>query len=262
MHNLIFTEFMKLKRTKILLLIPVGIVVPVTLGIINWIRVRNSYGNVIDMNYLLPFVELEMSNGILMMSIIFIAIWIFVTEYKNSEIVNQFMYPYARPMFMISKHVVILIITSIMVLAVFFLTILFGILVIGGKMNWQLIYYHFKVCLAVILLFFSVVPICVMVCIVSRTYVLPVALAVLIYIMNPQLTGADYLRILPWNVPYYIIQSMQLDLDPRFVLFRIRNYVPYILSSLLTFIVPAIFNAVYYSKVNSLRSGSQEEEVN
>lgn len=250
MNNLILAEFIKLKRLKLLFLIPVGIAFPTVLGIIQWIRIRSSYGKVIGLNYGLPLVEWEMSSWIIMMTIAFLTIWIFVSEYRNSLMDNMFSYPYARAKIMLAKLIVIFIITAFMVLAVYFFAISYGVAVMGEKADWGLLYFHFKVCLAIIALIYSVVPLCAMVCIISKNYALPVVLTFVIYILNPRFTGIAFFRILPWNVPFFIVQSVQKNLDPRFELFQIKNYVPYILSSILTFAGPMIFNLRYYRELN------------
>lgn len=251
MYNLIITELIKLKRLKLLFIIPAGIIIPTVMGIMKWNNVRKSYGSFIGMNYEFRFVEQEMTNGILMIIIILIAINFFVNEYKNKEIENLFSYPYNRTRFMLAKLIAILIITSFIVLAIFLLSVIYGIFVVREMPELTILFYYFKLCLVIILLFFSVVPICAMACITSRSYVLPVVLAVLIYLLNPQLIEIAYLRVLPWNVPYYMIlsMSMQLTLDPTSELFKIQNYLPYILSSILTFVVPTVFNLIYYSKM-------------
>jgi hypothetical protein len=249
LYNLLMSEFNKLKRMKLLLLISAGIMIPAITGIVKWNNIRKSYGSVIDMNYEFPLVEQEISNGILMIVIVFIAVIIFMNEYRNKEMENLFSYPYNRVQFVIAKLIAIFIITSFMILVIYLLSVIYGLLVMRGISEWMLLYYHLKVCLVIILLLFSVVPICLTVCIISRSYILPVAVSVVIYLLNPQLIEIPFLRILPWNVPYYMIQSMQLTLDPRYELFKIQNYFPYVLSSILAFIFPTIFILRYYSRM-------------
>jgi bacitracin transport system permease protein len=248
LYHLVMNEFVKLKRLKLLLLIPAGILIPAAAGIVRWNSVRGSYSTAIDFKYGFPLVEQGMSNGILMIAVVFLAIGIFVNEYRNNEMENLFSYPYSRVRLMFAKLIAIFIITAFMVLVIFLLTILYGFLVLRITIELWLLCYHFTVCLIIILLFFSVVPAFVTVCIISRNYVLPVSVAVLIYLLNPQLFGIAWLRVLPWNVPYYMIQTMQLVLSPNYWLIHVGNYMPYLLSSILTFAVPFVFNLIYYSK--------------
>ncbi len=250
MFKLIHAELVKLKRQKILFLIPAGIVFPTLLGIKNWIGVRSTYGANINMKYLLPLVEMDMANGILMMAIIFITVWIFVNEYRNNSIDYMFMYPYARGMFMLAKLALVFFITVFMVLAIFLLTVFYGTAVMKMGIYPDLLYYHLRVCLVIVLLFYSLVPACVTVCIISKSYVVPAAVTLVIYLLVPLLNLFDFHRILPWNVPTYIIQSVQMYLNPRFDLYRISNYTPYILSSVITFTGPLIFNLKYYTGQN------------
>lgn len=247
MYDLIIAECIKLKRQKILFLIPAGIVFPTLLGIKNWIGVRNEYGVVIGMKYMLPLVEMQMANGILMMAIIFITVWMFVNEYRNNGIDYMFLYPYARGKCMLAKLILIFLITVFMVLAIFLLTIFYGTVVMKMVMHSHLLYFHLRVCLIIALLFYSLVPACVMVCIVSKSYVVPVALTLVIYLLVPLLNTFEFHRILPWNVPTYIIQSVQVYLSPKFDLYRISDYTPYILSPVITFTGPMIFNLTYYA---------------
>lgn len=260
MFSILYTEILKLKRQKILILAPICALITAVFGYIGWFKARPAYGYGVDWYYLFPMTEQVATSGLLMVFIVIFSAFIFLNEYQNSCCDMIFSYPYRCYRFIIAKLFISFVVSTITVYITYGFTFIMGIASLHETPNYFLFTYHIKMFFIIAILCFALAPLFILMALLSRGYILPLAAVILIIIWNFSLSAIikdglnNEMGFLPWNIPNNIIQSLQPYLSPVYKLARINDYTPYLSSISVTFIIPLMFLFIYFVKTEHAKN--------
>lgn len=236
MVKILKTEVMKLKRTKILWLIPLAALLPIL--VLLDLPDPVVWGDVFNTN--LAFINLLIAPPLFGL----LAGYLFTREYRNSTINTLFSYPYSRIRFLLVKmFLMIPLIAATLFLN--FLLLLIAQLIVEYQVDWSFFTTIAGMYLRLVPLLFAVVPIAISFGIVSKNSIAPMALGLGAGVCNIVIVNSKYSVLFPWSSPFMIIAdnlNLTEGMDLNFVLGKI--------ILLLVFIVPSIFNIFYYKNSN------------
>ncbi|MCG8502244.1 MAG: ABC transporter permease [Firmicutes bacterium] len=250
MTDILLIELIKLKELKYLWLLPVCILAPVMIGYIKWYEVHQQYGYVIGWNYVFPIVEIEATNGLLMIVVALFSSLLFINEYSTGCIYNMFIYPHSRVKFFLGKMIVSFLICFVSAFLLFVFTVAVGVILLRTLPFPWLIWHHIKIHLYITILLFLLIPLTAMISIIGKSFIVTLLFTLSIYVLNLIFGSVISLQLLPWNVLTNVVQSLQIGMAPQFGLNKIDNFTPYVLSCIFTFFLPLIGSIVYYIKAD------------
>jgi len=246
MRDILAMELLKLKGQRILWLSPVCALITVMIGYVEWHGARNTYGEGVNWDYLFPMVEQVSTYGLVTVFISFFSVFIFLNEQNNFCTSEMFMYPHRRFSYLCAKLCVVFLMCGCTYLIIFLMTFVSGSFILGGPPYLWLLRHHVKIFVIAMLLIFSFSPLAILLGNISRSSILPLVTIVIILLWNSNLSrivlqNVDVnVNLLPWNATNRIIESLQNGLNPAYTLAKIYDYTPYVISLLITSILPLL----------------------
>jgi hypothetical protein len=243
MFNLVIAELKKLKSSKILLLIPMGSILPVFLMFFD--RLKKSQ----DFKYVYWRILLSESQHAMNICafsfVILIAGYIITREYQDNTIDQLFAYPIERYKILLCKILVMLpVIFSIFVLSLAS-TVIFGAALKVDLPSSMELAKQLKILLISVLLQFALVPAVVAVSALTKNMIGVAAMGVCCVLLTITFLNTDYNTFMPWCVPILIAS----DLGSYTHFWRV-NYQQAITTILITFSAASIFSFLYYCRTD------------
>lgn len=198
MKNVVNTEFLKLRKSKILWCIPISILIPAIITISKYVLNGkciddwNDYflNNIIFLNMLVIIGFLGILAG-----------FIYSREYIEHTISNMFTYPISRVQFFIGKLIVMLIFIAITLISEFILLVGIGLILKHAPLSMSVLIYHARVYMLMILMHFSLVTIVAFLSIYKKSMVPVVAFLVIVLFTNILIFNSELSMFFPWSIP-------------------------------------------------------------
>ncbi|MBU3201230.1 ABC transporter permease [Clostridium estertheticum] len=180
MFNLIYCEFLKLKKSYLFLTIAIIILLPPILLYIKW---HAEYNLIIWDMYL--FQEETSSTALINLPMyVFISSYIYTREFSYNTAQTLFSYSITRTKIFISKFLTIItMISCIMILQLLF-TVLAGLLLPHEALTKSIIIDHLKMNLYILFAQYAILPIAIFIAQVSRNIILPMVYGGIITVFN------------------------------------------------------------------------------
>lgn len=229
---IISTEFIKLKKCKILWCIPLCAILPDAL-IFSMYAFNKKYP-IVDWN---EYVSNAATFFNLLMAVGFFALiagFIFSREYGENTVNVMFTYPISRVQFFIGKLIVMLILISITTITSFVLLMTSGIIIKHEPLTANILLAYGKAYVLMIIMHFALVPIMAFLSIYNKSMIPSLILGVASICVNLLILNTPFNTLFPWTVP--TILSPHLDG---------RTYTNYLLGEIvliITFILGIILS--------------------
>jgi len=248
MFNVIITEFLKLKHSKILWLIPIGAIVPVLMALLSLSQMYNSNDPSAHYWGMLLKTVLVFSNYFSSAILALITGFIFTREYQEITINVLFTYPISRLKFYISKLIVSLFLTTVLFTLSIIFTLISGIVFKYEMFISEFLVIFIKYSLFSILLNFLLVPIAAFVGIKSKTVLSTSALGI-VYVMSMLfLNKPEYSVYIPCCIPS-LIASLKGYVMGGFLSFTGDLNKAYI-TLMISFTASVLIGLVYYKNTD------------
>lgn len=228
----ISTEFIKLKKCKILWCIPLCAILPDAL--IFCIYAFNDKYSIVKWN---DYVAIAATVFNVFMAVGFftlIAGFIFSREYQENTINTMFTYPISRVQFFVGKLIVMLILISITTMTSFILLMTSGIIIKHEPLTANILLAYGKSYVLMIIMHFALVPIMAFLSIYNKNMIPSLILGISAACVNIIILNTPFNTLFPWTVP--AILSPHLDG---------RTYTNYLLGEIvliITFILGIILS--------------------
>ncbi|PEB54359.1 hypothetical protein CON65_03515 [Bacillus pseudomycoides] len=219
MLNIIQTEFSKLKRSWITLLVVIGSIANALFSISN----KGSTSTWSDV-----FVNSATFMNLLIGAPLFalFAGFIIAQEYQQNTINQLFTYPRTRQQILLGKLTVIFILVLSTVFLSFLFTILFGLFKIEQALSFSIIVKYAFVNLMIVFLQFCLIPIIVTISILFKSYLLAIAVGVIAAFSCGLLATTPFGSFYPWSIPLLVTYDVLgvMNVNPLPVFFTLSFY--------------------------------------
>lgn len=242
MLNILYSEIIKLKNTRILWLIPVGAFIPVLLLFINALNDKDYQAQ--GWPYFLGHVLLSMSELAPPVFILFTG-YIFAREYQDNTISCVFTYPIMRTGVLISKTVLLIPIIVAITFLAFISALCLGVFLVQGSLSWDVFVMYVRTFILMVIVHFALIPAAVTISIVSKNIVASTVAAIASFLLFVALSGTKYNVFYPWCIPALFATKWG-----QYEKFWEMNTIYACITLSIIFIIPLIFNIFYYNKLN------------
>ena len=241
MYNLLYTEALKLRSSKILWLIPAGGIIPVVLNFIN--KIDNPILlNSTTWQEFIGGCQLMISE--LIPSLIFLlAGFVFTREYHDNTIYTLFTYPITRLKIMVSKTLILLPLLFSLNLLACISSVTLGLVFIHGQITWALLCVQLRVYLIMFIVQFALVPAAITLGIISRSIIASATGGICCILALVSFLNSKFNVYFPWCVPALITNKIAI-----YTQFWDIDLTTAWRTLIIAFLIPLIFNMVYYSK--------------
>lgn len=252
MHNVLYTELLKLKRTNIVWLTIIGAVLPALLAV---------FGQLEKMDWSKLFINnlLFLNMMIVPLLISLLAGFVVVREYKENTINQLFVFPHRRVTILIGKTIVLLILLAIMVALNFLLVWLSGSIMSNVPIPTEDFWKFTRAFVWMFALWALLIPVMMSAGIVGKSFIPPVVLGVIAILINMMgLQGVEdhidgrvtLVSFLPFgSMIIHLLDIMKSNVDSA--IYRVHVLYP----QGAVFVLFFLFNALYFSK-SEVHSGS------
>ncbi|MCZ8521073.1 MULTISPECIES: ABC transporter permease [Paenibacillus] len=197
--NITVTEWLKLKKAKILWILPTSVLIP-NLLTFSMYAFNPKYPNVLwDDYFVLTEMMINMMVAIGLYNIL--TGYIFSREYQEGTVQYLFIYPYSRELFLIGKLLLLFCMILATIAASFLLTIITGLLLKHELLTWAIITKYLVVSLLMVILHFALVPIAASISIFRKHLVSTVIFSVSVMLLNLILVNTPLGIFFPWSIP-------------------------------------------------------------
>ncbi|MBU3215215.1 ABC transporter permease [Clostridium estertheticum] len=252
MFNLVYCEFLKLKKSHLFLALAIIILIP---PILLYIKYHAEYNLIIWDTYLLQE-EIISASLINLPMYIFISSYIYTREFSYSTAQTLFSYSTSRTKIFISKFLTIVIMTSCIMILQLLFAVLAGALLPHEVLTNGIILDHLKMNLYILVAQYAILPSAIFIAQVSRNIILPMVYGGIITTFNmcvPQLK-VGIIEYLPFTYPIQIMNNSFKTNIYRQDIMIINNSIPLssvsIVLAISTFIIGITMCITYYLKTD------------
>lgn len=240
MFDTIYLELLKLKGSKILLLLPTGIMFAIIFHAAALLSKNISPQDA----WINTFEDFGMNDyEIPVMISVFIS-YIFAREYQQNTANSIFACPFSRITILLGKIAVVFLFIITIMSTIFISILCIGMLIIHKPPESYLLFEQFRIFIWMLLLYFSLSMVYALTSIMSKNYIAPVVLAAILIIGSNWVSRLLMNDCRPWKVLYPCT-------GPGFASFvEYCQTLPYAIFLTLIFVIPFIFSIIYYSKSN------------
>ncbi|NNU75229.1 ABC transporter permease [Clostridium estertheticum] len=252
MFNLIYCEFLKLKKSYLFLTIAIIILLP---PILLYIKYHAEYNLIIWDMYL--FQEETSSTALINLPMyVFISSYIYTREFSYNTAQTLFSYSISRTKIFISKFLTIITMTSCIMILQLLFAVLAGLLLPHEALAKRIIIDHLKMNLYILFAQYAILPIAIFIAQASRNIILPMVYGGIITVFNmcvPQIKS-EIIEYLAITYPIQIMNNSFKTNIYRQDIMIINNSIPLpsvsIMLAISTFIIGIIMCITYYLKTD------------
>ena len=206
MLNLVYTELMKMKRSKMFLISLLGAAVAPVMMFFMMITYRDQSPGV-EVTFERYFNQTHLFVSLLIGTLLFglIATYIINREYQEDTLKNLFTIPVSRTGFLMSKLTVLFGWIQILMLAAFLLCLLLGLIGRFTEFSTPILVSYITQYLKTGVLLFCLTPPVLLITMLFKNYVPSIAFSIIVtvtavIVMNSE----DYIGIYPWTIPFVL----------------------------------------------------------
>ncbi|MCK9151871.1 ABC transporter permease [Methanobacterium alcaliphilum] len=243
MHNLVYGEFLKLKRSKMFLLVLLGSLTAPTLTFISFLKnhIENP-ANIFAFKDLFDQGNLFIALLFGMVVYVVLAAYLFSREYSEHTLKTIISVPVSRTKFIISKYITFFIMVMILTTIAWLGTLILGILGGASGLTFNILTISFiQFYSTAILLYLTLSPF-VFITLLMKNLVLPIVAAAAITLGNLIIFGDKWAALYPWSSVYLLATNTVATTGYGL-------YVP-LLVVLATFLTGFIASYAYFKKAD------------
>ncbi|MDR0267022.1 ABC transporter permease [Paenibacillus sp.] len=249
MVNILHAEIMKLKRSSLLWLIPLSAVLTALMEYAALIyQQKSTPGAMFNWDWLV-FTNFRYAS--LLISPILFSLFIgylIALEFREGTINTLFTYSHRRINFLFAKYLLLIPIVFIILLLELLLTLGAGFAVSHPPLSMDSFWRYIQAFLWLTLMTYAFVPVYATVSILGRSYLPNIVFGLVALICGVILVNSpEYGIMFPWSVPILMLNHFVDSTNGSMIDI---SYVKGIFSLVIVFVVPFIFNIVYYSRMD------------
>lgn len=197
--TVINTEFIKLKKCKVLWCIPLCSLCPDILIFLMY-AVNKKYPMVIWKDY---FTLIEMMINLLIGIGLFsiLAGFIFSREYQENTVNSMFTYPISRMQFFVGKLIVMFILIFITLISSFIVSVFLGLIIKHEPLTLSILLYYAKTYIFMAIMHFALIPILAFLSIYNKSIIPPIIVGVSAIALNLIVINTKFNTLFPWSIP-------------------------------------------------------------
>ncbi|MCM3767265.1 ABC transporter permease [Neobacillus niacini] len=250
MYNVMYCEFLKLKKSYFYLLLLIGICFFPALMCLGWLG-QGAY--VYWNRYIFQVEQMTyLFSGTILY--VLIAAYIYSREFSCGAANTLFSYPVSRAKIFMAKFIIIVLFIFGAIILQLLLTILGGLLLPHEPLTMAIMEEHLKINLLVLLLQCSLLPVAILITLLSRNIIMPIIYGAFVTIVNVCIMGLNLDSVAKYIPTLYpittLFHSFTTDSQGKmeFVHFTLSNYS--ISIAAITFIVSMALCIIYYLKTD------------
>ncbi len=240
MFRILYTEFLKIKKSKILLLIPLSSLIPLLLILL--IYLSDTEQRMVGWEHYLGHVLLIMSNLTPPVFTLFTG-YIFSREYSDNTIDAMITYPISRVGILVSKMLVMVPVVLLIMSLSFVFGIVIGKFLLYDSLSFEVIVEYAKIYLLVSILHLTLVPVAATVSIISKNIIASATTALATFLFVIVFLNTEYNVFIPWCVPTLFSSKWSNYLNQWD--FNVSNA---LMTLAITFVVALVINVIYFKK--------------
>lgn len=242
MVDLLITEILKMKRSKMLRVSLAGAAVAPLMVCVAYCSARSRYPEK-TVGFETLFSETGMFMVLLIGTMLYgvITAYLFHREFGEGTLKNLLTIPISRTRFLLSKFILLLLWILMLTAAAWILTILLGLLAGFRGFTLSLALQYLGHYLAGGALLFALSPPVVLVTLVFRDYVPTIVFTIIITMVNVMIINSEYIALFPWSAAYVIVKGAFVPEFPP-----LYSY----MAILITAVIGAAGTQLYFSRVD------------
>lgn len=197
--TVINTEFIKLRKCKVLWCIPLCSLCPNILLFLVY-AFNKKFPIVIWEDY---FKDVEMIINMLIGIGLFsvLAGFIFSREYQENTVNSMFTYPISRMQFFVGKLIVMFILIFITLISAFILSVFSGLILKHETLTFSILLYYAKAYIFMVIMHFALIPIVAFLSIYNKSIIPPIIVGVSAITLNIIVINTKLNTLFPWSIP-------------------------------------------------------------
>ncbi|MCX7746023.1 MAG: ABC transporter permease [Clostridia bacterium] len=240
MYRILYTEFLKIKKAKMLLVIPIISLTPALLLYITYLS--NTELRMAGWPNYLGHILLSVSEFSPPVFILFTG-FIFSREYSDHTMDCMITYPISRVGILVSKMLVMVPVVLLTMFLSFASALVVGNFLIYDSLSFEVIVEYAKIYLLVAIIHLTLVPAAATVGIISKNIIASAVTALAIFSFLAVFLSSEYNAFFPWCVPALLSSKWGK------CLVQWNFNVSYALISLtITFVIALVINVIYFRK--------------
>ena len=240
MYRILYTEFMKIKKSKILLLIPLSSLIPLLLILL--IYLSDTEQRMVGWEHYLGHILLTMNSLTPPVFILFTG-YIFSREYSDNTIDAMITYPISRVGILVSKMLIMVPVVLLIMFISFSFGLALGKFLLYDSLSLVVIVEYAKIFLFVSILHLTLVPLAATVSIISKNIIASAAAALAAFLFAIVFLNTEYNVFTPWCVPTLFSSKWSNYLTQWD--FNVYNA---LMTLAITFVVALVINLIYFKK--------------
>ncbi len=242
MYSTIYTELLKFKRSKMLLLLPISAAFASILSI----YAHLSMVSVINWDELFQFSEFGYNFLVAPMLFAMFTGFLFAREYQENTINTIFCKPINRVNFLLSKIIVMIFIISVTFFCTLAFSILIGLQFKHEMLTGHLILKHVYIFFLMVLMHSALIPIAALVSMIGKNIIPAIVLGIIAVTGNFAIGNFKGAMVYPWTIPSIITAKVG---GAKWLEGQI-DYKVGIVSLVITFVLPLILSAFYFGRTD------------
>ncbi|MCT4619336.1 MAG: ABC transporter permease [Marinisporobacter sp.] len=214
MLSLIYTEVLKLKRNKILWLLPIGGLLPSILNLMIIIGNSKHYAIHWEGAFKNNFMFMTLIMAVALFSLI--SGYVFSREYTENTVNSLYTYPVDPAKFVFAKLMVIFMMIYVTLIINYGSILGGGLLAIQEPLTGSLLMETVKKQVIVGIMFFALAPVGAFLGVIGKNVIPPIVLGISGVITNIVAINSKYIDVFPWSIPTAYIFREDAE-DPRLV---------------------------------------------
>jgi hypothetical protein len=212
--NLLYTESLKLKRNKILWLLPIGGLLPSILNLMIIIGNSKHYEMHWEDAFKNNFIFMTLIMGVALFSLI--SGYVFSREYTENTVNSLYTYPVDPAKFVFAKLMVILMMIYVTLIINYGSILAGGVLVVKEPLTGSLLIETVKKQAMIGIMFFALAPVGAFLGVIGKNVIPPIVLGISGVITNVVVINSKYVDVFPWCIPTAYIFREDAE-DPKLV---------------------------------------------
>ena len=242
MYRILYTEFLKIKKAKILLLIPISSLIPVLLMLLIYISETGESMRAAGWENYLGHLLVTLSDLTPPVFILFTG-FIFSREYSDNTMDCMITYPISRVGILVSKMLVMVPVVLLVMFLSFASGLVLGKFLIYDSLSMAVFVEYAKIYLAISVLQLVLVPVAATVSIISKNIIASAVAALAEFLLLIAFLNTKYNVFYPWGVPALFSSKWGKYLEQGN--FNVSNA---LITLTITFVLAMVINVIYYRK--------------
>lgn len=252
MFNVLYTEFLKFRRSRILWLLPLSVIVTSVLEYSSILYQQSVRPSRVGWNWLMfnNFEYMTLFASPILFSLL--TSYLFTKDVQDKTMSVLFTYSISRTQFLLGKCLLMVPLIAVILTAQFLCTLGIGVLTDLPQLTSDMLWLYVRALGSLILMTCAFLPLYAAIGIVAKSYVPNIVFGIVTLVVSVSIIQLpEYSILFPWSIPIVMMQGfIQSELPNAFNNGGDIRYTTGIIVLVLTFVIPFVFNLFYYRRMD------------